>query len=95
MTHIQLELNFFNDNAEALKFQLMQKQIEAMHESNGKVRRKIFAKLGEMETLLSALQEENNELKAKVRELTNEKTEWVYGQGGYLFDVREHQKAAC
>jgi hypothetical protein len=57
----------------------------------GKVRRKLFGEMGEMKKCLTALQIENRELRDKLNELTNSKTEWIYQKEDYLFDVKEHK----
>lgn len=84
----QLELNLENRTPHELQISIMQQQIDAMHESVGKVRRNLFAQMGEVKKLLHALQAQNQELQATVRLLKNEPTEWVYCQGDSLFDVR-------
>lgn len=94
-TEVQLELNIENKTSEEMQLAIMQKQIDQMCESMGKVRRKLFSELGEMKKVCSELQKENEELKSVLKELKNEKTktEWIYGQNGCLFDVREYPKA--
>ena len=90
---IQLELNIENKTPEEIRLSLMQKQIDQMGESMGKVRRKLFAEMGEMKKLYLEVQRENEELKSLLRSLKNEKTEWIYSQNGFLFDVVDSQKA--
>jgi regulator of replication initiation timing len=93
MTNIQLEFNINNVSDNEMKLSIMQKQIDQMSESTGKVRRKLFSEIGEMKKLYNELKMENQELKMKLREINNEKTEWVYATGDYLFDVRERAEA--
>lgn len=88
MTATQLELNLESDS-ENLKFCLVQNQIDAINESMGKVRRKLFSELTEIKKLFFELKKENEFLKAEVRGLKNETTEWRYNEGNSLFDVRE------
>jgi len=93
MSDIQLELNIDNKTPQELQFLLMQQQIDNLADSMGKVRRKLFSELGEIKKLYFDVQKENEELKAKLQELCYGKTEWIYGQNGCLFDVREYQQA--
>jgi hypothetical protein len=88
MTATQLELNLQSDS-EDLKFCLVQNQIDAINDSMGKVRRKLFSELGEIKKMFFELKKENEFLKAEVKSLKNETTEWNYGTGDCLFDVRE------
>ncbi|MFI5420119.1 MAG: hypothetical protein ACHQ1H_04050 [Nitrososphaerales archaeon] len=60
---IQLEFNFDNKTPDELRLSLMQAQIDQMGDSMGKVRRKMFAELGEMKKVCAVLQQENDELK--------------------------------
>lgn len=88
---IQLELNIDDKTPEEIQLYMMQKQIEQMHESMGKVRRRLFAELGEMKKLYLKLQTENVELKTFIKELNNETPEWVYGQNNCLFNLEENR----
>lgn len=90
---VQLEFNIEGKSSEEMQLSLMQKQIDEMSDSVGKVRRKLFAELGEMKKLYAELQKENQELKNMLKEIKNEKTEWTYEKEGCLFDVREPQRA--
>lgn len=90
---VQLEFNIENKSSEEMQLSLMQKQIDQMCDSMGKVRRKLFSEMSEMKKLYAGLQKENEELKTMLKELKGEKTEWTYGQGDCLFDVREPQRA--
>lgn len=89
MEPIQLELNIKNESEEDVKLSAMQKQIDAMSDSMGKVRRKLFAEVSEMKKQVATLQSENQLLKDILRDLKNEKTQWSYGENGFLFDIRE------
>lgn len=90
---VQLELNLESRSSHEMQLSLMQKQIDQMCDSMGKVRRKLFSEMSEMKKLFAQLEEENFNLKTTLKELKNERTEWTYGQNGCLFDVREHQEA--
>jgi hypothetical protein len=92
---MELEFNFENKTPEQLKLDEMQKQLDQMDESMGKVRRRLFSELSQVKKLYEELQSENEILKSMIKEKKNEKTQWTYGQEGYLFYVSEHQKARC
>jgi hypothetical protein len=85
MTAIQLEFNFENKSDVEIELGYVKKQLADIQESTGKVRRKLFAEMGE-------LRKEVQELKDLIRSLHHEKIEWVYGQEGCLFDVSKHKK---
>lgn len=86
---IQLQLNLENESPENLKLNAMQKQIDVMNESVGKVRKKLFAELGEFKKLLHLLKGENENLKQSIREIKGEKIEWLYTQEDSLFEIKE------
>lgn len=102
MIEEQYELNLYGDdlvdvnisNMFDIKFLNMQKKLDEIHESMGKVRRKLFAEMGEVKRICLELKYENENLQSKLREVTNEKMEWVYSKGDRLFDVKE-RKEAC
>jgi Tfp pilus assembly protein PilO len=91
--NIQLELNFQEKSFEEMTLLSMQKQLDAMSESMGKVRRKLFGEMGEMKKLYAALFQENEMLKTKINVLTHEKTEWIYGNGESLFEICEQKQS--
>lgn len=93
MSAIQLELNIHAESQEDFKLSCMQKQIDEICVSMGKVRRKLFAEMGEVKKLCHSLERENKELKSLLEDLKNEKVKWVYAQEGYLFNVSEHKEA--
>lgn len=97
MNAIQLEFNLENRSEEEMHLYMMQKQIDEMCQSMNKVRKKLFAEVGEMKKLCDRLQKENMDLKDALKELKNEpqKTNWIYGQNGRFFDVSEPQEAIC
>lgn len=90
MTAIQLEFNIENESDEDHKLYAMQKQIDCVNESMGKVRRKLFSELGEMKKLICELRTENQNLQETLKELKNEKLHWSYAQGDTLFNVAKH-----
>ena len=91
---VQLEFNIENRSPEEVQLSILQKQIDQMCESMGKVRRKLFSEMSEIKKMYAELHQENQELKTMLKELKNERTEWTYGQNGSLFDVREYQAVA-
>jgi len=87
--NVQLELNFQQKSATELTLSSMQQQLDAMNESMGKVRRKLFGEMGEMKKLYAALFAENETLKTQIKTLMPEKTEWLYQNGETLFEERK------
>ena len=85
---VQLELNLEEKTEADAKLDLMQKQLDAMNESMGKVRRKVFAEVGELKKLVFGLQQENETLKHQINMMQNKKTEWVYSQDQELFKIK-------
>jgi len=90
MNAVQLELNIDQWSEEDVKFKNMQIQIDAMNESMGKVRRKLFSQMGEMQKMCLAIKQENDILKERLNVVQNAKNEWTYGQGDCLFNVQEN-----
>ncbi|MEN6512242.1 MAG: hypothetical protein ABFD00_10500 [Chloroherpetonaceae bacterium] len=82
---IQLEFNLENKTNEEIQLSILQKQVDQMNDSMGKVRRKLFSELGEVKKICSELQQENYDLKNLIKELKNEKTSWLYKTEGRLF----------
>jgi hypothetical protein len=91
---IQLEFNFDNKTPEEMTLYLMQKQIDKIAISTEKVRKKLFAELGEVKGLVAALRQENEDLKSILRGLGHGTTQYTYRQNGRLFDVHEYQGIA-
>ncbi len=91
MGPIQLELNVLGEKDSA--FFVMQKQLESMNESLGKVRRKLFSEMSELKKICHKLECENVDLKNQLKELKNEKTDWSYKEGDCLFSMREIKEA--
>jgi L-lactate utilization protein LutB len=92
--HIQLELNFQQKTAEEMTLCLMQKQINEMSESMGKVRRKMFAELGEVKKMYATLIKEHADLQSSISTMLNQKTEWLYQSGDSLFEISDKKQAA-
>lgn len=90
---VQLEFNMEDKSSEELQLSMMQKQIDQISISMDKVRRKLFAEIGEMKRLYAELQKENQELKNILSEANHGKTQWTYGQDDCLFDVQEPERA--
>lgn len=93
MTAVQLEFNIENKSDEELRFDMMQKQIDAFCDSMGKVRKKLFAEQTELKKLCAKLHAENQQMKDILDKIHHEKIEWVYAQDGCLFDVRKPEEA--
>ena len=85
---IQLELNLQAKSQEQMTFDTMQKQIDLMYESMGKVRRKLFGEMGEIKKKYADLEQQHELLKIKLMQYTKQKTEWDYEIEGSLFDVK-------
>jgi hypothetical protein len=83
MQAVQLEFNLKDENEPDIRIAILQKQIDAMNESLGKVRRRLFSEMDEIRTLCFRLHAENEDLKTLLKE--NKKTEWLYLQDDCLF----------
>ncbi len=88
MTAIQLEFNLENETETDFRLSFMQRQIDEMNNSMGKVRRKIFSEVGELKKMCITLQAENSALKSSLMEITNQKEKWVYNRSNLLFDIQ-------
>lgn len=87
MNAIQLEFNLINESESDIKLSCMQKQIDEMKESMGKVRRKLFSQMGEIQKLCLSLKTENEDLRSQLKELKNEKAQWIYNEKDSLFAI--------
>lgn len=85
----QLELNLDDMTTQEFKMKQIQRDLEKLNDSMGKVRRKLFSELGEVKRLYAEMKKENDDLRSSLRELKNEKIEWEYSNfdAGYLFAV--------
>ncbi len=88
MNAIQLEFNLDDFDEYDIRLSCMQKQLDAMNESMGKVRRKIFAEVGELKKLIHCLQQENELLKNRLN-MENPKIGWDYSKNHELFSLKE------
>ena len=77
---IQLEFNIADESEIEIKLGYMQKKLDEMADSMGKVRRKLFSEMTE-------IKKENIRLKQIVEGMQSEKITWQYGQGNCLFDA--------
>jgi hypothetical protein len=72
----------------------IEKKFEDLEESMGKVRRKLFAELGEVKKICFSLKLQNEILKNLLKEINPNKIEYSYLENGMLFDIKE-PKEAC
>jgi hypothetical protein len=91
--HIQLELNFQDKTPEEMTLSLMQKKIDEMSESMGKVRRKLFGEMGEVKKAYANLLVEHESLKTQLSTILDKKTEWLYQRGESLFEISDKKQA--
>jgi hypothetical protein len=75
---IQLEFNIDDQSELEIKLGHMQKKLDEMVESMGKVRRKLFSEMTE-------IKKQNLVLKLKLEEITHVNPTWIYGQSDSLF----------
>ena len=88
MNAIQLEFNLDDSDEYDIRLSCMQKQLDAMNESMGKVRRKIFAEVGELKKLIHCLQQENELLKNRLN-MASPRIDWDYSWNNELFRIKE------
>lgn len=89
MDSAQLEFNFDNMSPKDLLLAQMQKQLDEACTSMGKVRRKMFAELGEFRRQVDLLLQENAKLKHQMMKMAGQKTDWAYWKDECLFMVCE------
>lgn len=94
MNSIQLEFNLSNESDSEIRMGYIEKHLAEIQISMEKVRKRLFAEVGELKKICSSLQNENQELKKTIQGMKVEEaqTEWVYLQGDRLFDVPEYRK---
>lgn len=92
MNPLQLDFIMDDETAIEIKIKYMQKEINDIRESSRKCIKKLFCINGEISKTCLQFQNEIQELKRILKGLTNEKTEWVYGQENCLFNVQEHRE---
>jgi hypothetical protein len=90
MNAIQLEFNIADESEADAKIKFLQMQIDKMNESMDKVRRKLFAQMGEIQKLCHSLKQENQELKLALLNKNSEQEVWEYGQGEHLFLLKKN-----
>lgn len=89
MIETQLELNIEDKTSQEMQLWLMQRQLDEMADSMGKVRRRLFFELGSMKKDFADLALENNKLRLQLNQMRNSPDEWIYGQEEYLFKIKE------
>lgn len=98
MINLQLEMNLDNLSNSDLKFVDMEKQISTMSESLHKVRKKLFAEIGQLKKTLQEVQLSNVEILQQLQE-ANEKlgkkneVKFDYEKKDCLFSITEAQEA--
>lgn len=93
MNAIQLEFNFEEREETDERIPFMQLQINAMNESMGKMRRRMFAELSAIKKQVNELENENTSLKEAL--FQDDVTIWDYEKKNCLFDVRKYQGEVC
>ncbi len=88
MIEIQLEFNLDKLSASDLRMVEMQKQIDTMSESMHKVRKKLFAEVGDLKKMVLKLQTENDKLKAE------NDVKFNYEKKDCLFSIEAMQEIA-
>lgn len=78
---VQLEFNIDDESEIEIKLGYMQKKLDEMADSMGKVRRKLFSEMTE-------IKKENIRLKQMIEGMQSEKVTWEYAQGHCLFDAK-------
>ncbi len=73
----------------------LQRQVDELCESMGKVRRKLFAEVGSLKKVCQMLIKENQELRKAVGALNGEVVEWTYDYEGYLFKEVSVREESC
>lgn len=84
---MQFEMNLDEELEMAIQLSSMEKQISEMYDSLGKMRRKLFSEMNDMKKSVFEIQQENVKLQEIIRNLKNEREEWLYHQKDNLFIV--------
>lgn len=87
MNAIQLEFNLKDESEVEVQMRYMKQQLDDLSFSLGKRSRRIFAEISYIKKKCFELESENHELKESLRIMNNQKTEWVYGSNGCLFEA--------
>lgn len=85
MNAIQLEFNIDNKTPAEMEIQYMKQLLTEMNDSMGKVRRKLFADMGELKKICHDLKTENLALKTALE--GSKQIDWTYDKPEYLFDI--------
>ncbi len=89
MNALQLEFNLDNLSPDDLRFENLQKQLDTMLESQHKIRKKLFAKVGVLEKKVAELEEINKKLAGESNAVN-----FNYEEKNCLFSVTETEKIA-
>lgn len=87
MSDTQLDLNIDNLSQDQIAFNELKKKVEDLSESQGKVRKKLFAEVGELKKKNKLLEEEIERLKLIID--PPKKSEFEYITDDSLFEVKE------
>lgn len=87
MINTQLELNIDNLSQEQIDFNALKKQVEEIALSAGKVRKKLFAEVGDLKKKNKILEEEIERLKLIID--PPKRAEFEYITDDSLFEIRE------
>lgn len=85
MDALQLEFPSIGRSQEVLSLACLQAWVESNEVSMGKMRRRLFAEVGELKKENLEMKQELEHLKKKMREITGEQQQWVYKQEEFLF----------
>lgn len=91
MEAIQLSFDIDTDQSQNFKMAFLQNQVDELYRSMGKVRRKLFSQMSELQKNINLLKTENEHLKSQIKDKRHEKTNWIYAQEDSLFDVQKYQ----
>ena len=86
MDGLQLDFDFGDQMDVQLSLRMMRAQIDAMQHSADKVRRNLFAQVGELKKICSHLKKENLELKCLIIDGIHG-DDWEYKKGYDLFSL--------
>lgn len=87
MLNVQLEFNFENETKEKIEFDILQKQITALAESQNKVRKKLFAENSHLKKRLLEAETQIQELKNRLSD--KKETEFEYISAENLFELKQ------
>ena len=87
MAAVQLEFSIFDETDTEVRIRQLQSQIDEMEESMGKVRRRLFYQLSEVQKICFNLQNENLELKKIIKEIKNETSDTILEEKSLFFTI--------